>query len=276
VARFTLTTGGTPHEWPSFFLGQALRQDPGPLYYPVTLAFRLGPVTLAGLLMLLVVLRGRSARTAAVLWLIAYVALIIGLMTLGSKKLDRYMLPAIVGLDLVAGAGLWAAVSMLRWRRLSVLVLAAALLIQVGLLRQAHPYPLAFYNPLLGGAAGAQRVMLVGWGEGLDQVAEYLNAQPGAEDLVVSTFYDDVLRPLFRGTTVGLTRSGNLFEAVPLDFFIVYVNMAQRQIIPPEVAPDLVGASPEFTVSINGAEYAWVYRLSPPRPKAGDPTREGG
>ena len=44
-----------------------------------------------------------------------------------------------------------------------------------------RPYPLSYYNPLLGGGATASRWLLVGWGEGLDQVAVYLNAQDGAD-----------------------------------------------------------------------------------------------
>jgi hypothetical protein len=41
-----------------------------------------------------------------------------------------------------------------------------------------HPYYLGYYNPLLGGGATAQRVMLVGWGEGMEQVGAWLRARP--------------------------------------------------------------------------------------------------
>ena len=50
------------------------------------------------------------------------------------------------------------------------------------------PYALAYYNPRRGGPA-ASRVLLVGWGEGLDQVAAYLNAQPSSERQLIAIYF---------------------------------------------------------------------------------------
>ena len=50
------------------------------------------------------------------------------------------------------------------------------------------PYALAYYNPLVGGGPAASRVLLVGWGEGLDQVAAYLNAQPSSERQLIAIY----------------------------------------------------------------------------------------
>src|SRR5262245_4240877 len=41
--------GGSPHGWGNFFMGRAIA-DPGPLFYPVAIALRLTPWTLAGLM----------------------------------------------------------------------------------------------------------------------------------------------------------------------------------------------------------------------------------
>ncbi len=41
-----------------------------------------------------------------------------------------------------------------------------------------HPYYLSYYNPLLGGGAVAQRTLLIGWGEGMDQAGAWLREQP--------------------------------------------------------------------------------------------------
>ena len=261
VAVFALSVGGNPHELPNFFLGRTVQSDPGPLYYPVALAFRLGPLAVAGLVALPFGLRFRSAQRGPVAWLIAYVVLFVAVMTLGAKKFDRYALPALMVLDLLAGAGLWLALGALRGR-LAVIALGAAAGIQIALLGLAYPYPLAFYNPLLGGAAGAEHAIVVGWGEGLEQTAAYLNAQPGADGLVAATLYDDVLRPLFRGRTIGIgDPERNYHEVDYYDYYVIYVNMAQRRFIPEAVARVMAAEPPEFTAVVHGVEYAWVYRV---------------
>jgi hypothetical protein len=253
---FFALVGGEPHTWSNFFLGQVLFGDPGPLYYPVALAFRLGPVTLAGLLAVLAVVWRRRPGSGPAVWLGLYVVLFIGVMSLGAKKLDRYMLPAIMVSDLLAGAGLWYALSWLRSARLPVLAAAALVGAQVMLLWQAQPYPLAFYNPVLGGAGSAQRTILVGWGEGLEQAADYLNAKPDAERLSARTLYSDALRPLFHGVAL------RLGEPRPADYLVVYVNMTQRELIPFVDRRVVAEESPEFTVTINGLDYARIYRVT--------------
>jgi hypothetical protein len=96
---------------------------------------------------------------------------------------------------------------------------------------------------------------MVGWGEGLDQVADFLNAQPGAENMVAKTHYHHVLRSMFRGNTVRVP------DPTPVNYFVVYVNMAQRLIIPPTVVQLMHMVPPDFTAYVNGRPYAWVYRV---------------
>ena len=262
VARFALSIGGSPHSWSNFFLGQPV-DDPGWLYYPVALGFRLGPPTLLGLAGLAVVARWRELRSGPVFGLITYVVLFVVVMTLGPKKFDRYMLPSVIALDLLAGVGLWVLARQVLRGRLRAVLLAFPLLAQALLLWQAYPHPIAFYNPVLGGATAAQRAIMVGWGEGLEQSAAYLNAQPDAERLIVTTHYHHVLRPLFRGATV---RTGAYLvppEGAPMvqpDYFVLYVNMAQRGLIPASVRPIIAGP-PEHTAVVHGVEYARIYRL---------------
>jgi hypothetical protein len=101
---------------------------------------------------------------------------------------------------------------------------------------------------------------LLGWGEGLDQVAAYLNRQPNAERLTVSTLYHHALRPQFRGRTV------RIVEPVTPDYYVQYVNMAQRQLAPPGIQRLLESRQPEHIVRIHGIEYAQIYRLPPGLP----------
>ena len=48
VVGFVLREGGRPHNWSNYFLGEHVTDDPGPLFYPVALLFRLSPFVLGG------------------------------------------------------------------------------------------------------------------------------------------------------------------------------------------------------------------------------------
>jgi hypothetical protein len=254
VIAFVQAEGAQPHLWPNYFLGQPLSNDPGPLYYPIALLVRLGPVPLAGLAALgLLVWRRRLPL--AVLGLGAFTLLFIGLMTIGAKKLDRYLLPALLVLDLLAAIGLWHLIRTRITARARLASIGLVVVVQAVVFGRASPDFIAAYNPLLGGVHGATQLVLVGWGEGLDQTAKYLNARPDAERLVVTTHYHDVLRPLFRGKTVRMA------EPARLDYCVVYINMLQRDLIPPVVRAAMVFEPPEFTAYVQGEPYAWVYRV---------------
>jgi hypothetical protein len=129
---------------------------------------------------------------------------------------------------------------------------------QATLIAQVQPYSLSFYNPLLGGAAAARRTTVVGWGEGLDQVAGYLNAQPEAARQRIAVYFPLVRN--FQGMVDGTV--SEIGDPVPVDYVVDYVNAAQRDQTPPEV----MGLSPSFVVRINGVIYARVFRLTPARP----------
>jgi 4-amino-4-deoxy-L-arabinose transferase-like glycosyltransferase len=264
---FTLQTSGE-HRPGNYFMGQAV-SDPGPLYYPVAIMFRLAPLALAGLIALGVLLPHRSARRPTFLLMLTIVGFI-AFLSLATKKLDRYTLPAFPSLDLLAGLGLW---TLGTWiapylsrrgfdehrRRLLLGIAAVAIVLAQALpLATVAPYALAYYNPIMGGAPAAQRVLLVGWGEGLDQVAAYLNARPEIDRKLVAIYFPLELN--FQGMIPAtVTQWG---DPRPVDYVVDYVSAAQRSQTPAEVT----GLTPEREVWINGILYARVYRLSPPRP----------
>ena len=250
MAQFTERVGGGEHD--NFFLGSPL-EDPGPLFYPLALLFRLSPLTLLGLALVpacwrwLVSDQRRPALTFG-----AYCLGFALMMSVAPKKFDRYLLPIFPALGLMAGLGLWTVAT----RKVSMVpLLAGTLVLQAALLLSVHPYHLAYYNPVLGGGAAAQRVMLVGWGEGLDQVARYLNGQPrwlGAP--TVATSYHRVLQTQLEGSALPLERVGMA------DYVVPYVNTLQRGAELEALAPYLDAGRPELDVWINGIEYARVYR----------------
>ena len=272
IVEYQRLQSATPHGPGNYFLGRPTA-DPGYGYYAVAVMFRLSPVLMAGLIALSVVLPPPARRRQAYL-LVGFVLGFLLFVTLASKKLDRYALPMFPSLALLAGLGLWTVYEELagrlaragrdarRW--LLVGLVGAVGAGQALALVSVAPYPLAFYNPFVGGGPAAERVMLVGWGEGLDQVAEYLNAQPDAATSRIAIYYPQVLN--FQGMVAGtLHRFG---DPVPTDYVVDYVNASQRGQLPQEVW----GATPNFVVELNGIVYAQVFKLDPPRVLGSDAT----
>ncbi len=209
-------TGG--HAKGTYFLGQVSR-DPGPLFYPVTWLYRATPLVLLGII------------AAPITWLLArrrshppekeatgldwsafrrYLPLI-GLfilgyylfMTIGEKKQDRYFLPVYPWLNLVGAAGLLYTTAYLLKGRLArhstTLVLLAVLVVNGSLAAYNFPYYFTYYNPLLGGIQSAAKNLTVGWGEGMDLVAEYLNQKEDPANTRVSLWYESTFAPYYRG-----------------------------------------------------------------------------
>jgi hypothetical protein len=254
VAEFAVTLGGTPHTWPTYFLGAPTTGDPGLLFYPVAIVLRLGPVASLGLLALVVLAAtGRLRGNAPVIWLLVFVVIFVDIMAIGSKKFDRYMLPVLAVLTVAAGVGIWGVGRLLR-RRLQIALVALAVAAQAAWLVTEYPYPIAAYNPLAGGTAAARQLIMVGWGEGLEQTAAYMNGLPNAEGLTTSTQYHHVLRPQVKGRTVRVPSDRTI------DYFVVYVNMVQRNLVPPQVLEKMATTPPVYTALVNGVPFAWVYQ----------------
>jgi hypothetical protein len=190
--------GGRPNGDGQFFNGQAVG-DPGVWFYPVASLFRTTPVMLIGLIaFVLLAMRDNrrffTQRDAVIPVLIAFAAFWTLVMTLGPKKFDRYVLPIWTALLVLAATGIvhgyeaaraWcirrAAVvrrggDFLQRAPLAGLVMMGA--IEIGQVVWYHPYYLSYYNPLFGGGAAAQRMFLIGWGEGMDQVGAWLSLRP--------------------------------------------------------------------------------------------------
>ena len=100
----------------------------------------------------------------------------------------------------------------------------------------AYPYYLGYFNPLLGGAQKASQVMMVGWGEGLDQAADYLNALPGSKGLkVISWCGEGCFSYFFKGYTIEMDWDMSPAEIQKADYAILYINQLQRQLPSAEV-----------------------------------------
>ncbi len=200
--------------------------------------------------------------------LLLYAFLFTAFMTLGEKKQDRYILPVYPVLDVLAAIGL-VYVSGIRFAIPKVkqsvvskqsLVFLVLFLFQGILVVASHPYYFTYYNPLLGGGRTAARMITVGWGEGLDQAADYLSNLPDAEGLRVASWYHNSFAPFFRGKAA--RHDSDAGETMKSDYAVVYRNQIQRELPTTELVQYLVGHyTPVFTATMRGVEYAYVYRL---------------
>ena len=255
MITYTEEVGGGDHE--NFFLGQPV-SDPGPLYYVVAFGLRAAPLTLLGIALLLICLLPIGPRRAPRHWhglvagLLAFVALFTAMMMIPPKKFDRYLLPTFPAWEILAAVGFWLALGRLlpRWRGqllpIGLLVLGLA---QAWPAYRVFPYYLSYYNPLLGGGKAASKMIVVGWGEGLDLVTGYLNTKPDAERLTLAGFYPRVLMAQFKGNVL----PDKQYDPAEADYIVLYVNAAQRDLAN-TLRTAIRGRKAEQIVTINGAE----------------------
>ena len=253
-----LGQGLAPHENENFFLGHPTA-DPGPLFYPLAWLFRTTPWILVGLAIsplslfpFLCTCRGDERRVLRVLW--GFILFFSLLMTLGAKKFDRYLLPIFPLVDLLAA---WGLVSLGRrlalfrkplYRRMGLAMLAAT---QLGQVLSAYPYYLSYYNPLAGGARLATKALLVGWGEGMERAAAYLNGKEDASELRVTAWYQSPLLPFFHGESSVLSEAD-----YSTDYFVFYINERQRE--PGRAHHYCLPQGPEEVIRAKGIDYAWI------------------
>lgn len=272
IADYASTHATDPEYQELYFLGRTVvGRDPGVLFYVVVLLWRMTPLSLIGLIGSLVWLaRQRQenpspwSQRAEVLVLLGFVLLYMAGMSLGAHKRTRYLLPIFPLLDVVGAVGLvWLGqVLARRWlsawsaRRLTAVGLGALLLVQSAVVLPHHPYYYDFYNPLLGGGPVAVKLIRVGWGEGMDQVADFLNTRSNPDDLIVATRFGKYMVD-FEGERILLDKTWRWLQA---DYVVFYVQHVQKMLEPsPGVIRYFQRRTPEHVVRLGGIDYAWVY-----------------
>ncbi len=276
------------HVNPNFFMGQST-SDPGLIFYPIAYFFRITPATVFGLAAAALAARRRAfpfdrplVRRAALGFLLFGLIFVL-LISLPAKKFDRYILPAFPAFEVISALG-WAALA--GWagawwarrrgqnneqRPLSAtrpFWTAAAVTLLVGLVplhsfftALHYPYYLTYFNPLAGGSLTAPKVMIIGWGEGLDQAAAWLNAQPDAEKLRIVSWYHDGPLSYFTKAEPGGVRYGSSLAWLDNDFVVLYINQIQRNIPSPEAIDWYLAQEPALRVDFGGLELARVYDM---------------
>lgn len=283
--------GSNPHMTGNFFLGHE-DPAPGPLFYPVALVLRTTPWSLVGLLLLpLAIWRNpgyqqpadndgetttrHQIRTLVVLAM--FVVLFTAAMSIFPKKFNRYLVPVFPSLDILAAVGLaWVGTYMQEsLRSLRSLwfnyaftprlkQLAATVILLAGCINAAwiHPYAITYFNQVFGGPPAGARTFSIGWGEGFDQVAAWLNQQLDITGVVTAAIMVNALNPYLRHGAQATTPRG---ETLPdsAGYVVVYVYQAQGTVFPP-FDDYYAHKTPLHTITIHGIEYAWIYQVPPP------------
>ncbi|MFN0070030.1 MAG: glycosyltransferase family 39 protein [Chloroflexota bacterium] len=253
MLEFLKDTGGEADEVGSFFFGQSLG-DPGPLYYPVALAFRLSLGLLLGLVGLIACWRsvgGKGAIGLVALYVVGFTVMMIA----SPKKFDRYLLPIEPMLAILAALGAIAGARRLLTWRPAIPASVAVISLQLLTIGLVYPYYLAYYNPLLGGGAVAARSVMVGNGEGLDLAADWLNAQPRATESWVAAHSFDILQGMYVGSGEPLR------ERAPsqADYILLYGRRIQMRRWGPSLDAYLASRQTLHTVTLNGIDYVQIY-----------------
>ena len=254
------------HTLGNYFMGRPML-DPGWAFYPTAILFRLSPLSLVGLLASVgwwACSKKQDHERIGFAVLLLYTALFGAFMSLGAKKFDRYILPVFPALEIAASFGLVWLLRIARARMdgqrgtwVTALGAVAAIAFSLALALPHQPHYLTYYNPLLGGTRRAHDVLLLGWGEGYEEIVPYLNAKPNAQNLQVAVSRFSGFAPVFRGEP----RSMRTYTSWETDYVVIYVGQVQRRryewiLEEYHYNPD---AEPEHVVTMHGVDYAWIY-----------------
>lgn len=260
-----------------FFRGQ-FTDSPDSSFYPFVLALRLSPILQFGVLAFAVKLftrpRSISQRVLAVA-IVPIVTLVI--LSLSSSKIDRYailVVPELIFMSTVgwlfAIDGILMAISA-RFSRdkpslgasswVQPMLLSLLALFQSLQLVAYTPYFISYYNPLFGGIQFAQKILMIGQGEGLDLVGQKLYEEAQDTKLSVCTWYSLVMDQYFRGPLEGmyLDDDGLRQKLIASNRVVLYVNQFQRQLPSPKILEYFSQQSPLQTVNIKGLDYAVLH-----------------
>lgn len=174
------------------------------------------------------------------------------------KKGDRYMLPVFLAFDAITGLALVSQFK--KYAKLAIALCVIGISWQAYEIAQLHPYELAYRNPFFASVAKGRTM---GWGEGLDLAAAYLNEKPNAKDLLVAAYYESSFAYHFKGTFTSAERLGKeSAEEIGADYIVLYRTMEGRA---PErwetkVLAEYKSKTPEKIISLNNEEYVWIYK----------------
>lgn len=168
----------------------------------------------------------------------------------------RYVIPTVVALSLLAGAGVVVLGEVAaRWRARALAAPAAVLVVYLVIVcARIRPYYLDYYGEQVGGTAAVARTRrfeVAWWGEGLEDAIDHVNRHAAPGDRVHRACVEPSHLTWFRG---------DLWEPVTEPRAARWLVHYQPSWRPCPIPP---GAKPVHTVRAGGAPLAIVYRIAP-------------
>lgn len=259
---------GSAHK--TFFWGRYYRKDPGLGFYPRALLVRFTPEVLVGGAIGVFMFAGRAARRGlvrvqgrrgalrwALLGLLCAYGPYILILLVTPKKLDRYALPLLPPLCLLAAYGILGVVRRIRPPTLAALLVAFGLVAGWRAVRLArvHPFPITWATDLPG--RPAERALMLGWGEGLREAGRFIAADAAARGAapprVWSRYWHNSLRPFLPDYEKSRIKRA--------EYIVRYLPNLQRGWSRDDIKANARGLL--HTVELGGRGYVWV--LAGPR-----------
>lgn len=242
-----------------FWFGK-ITADPGPLFYPIVLIGRYTPVFFVGLLTSLYLLWSNRFKLLSnrkirffgliVLYSVFYLLMI----TLVSKKLDRYSLPIVLPLGVLAS---WV-ISDIFNKKAVIYFIFGLLIMRGALFYGLHPNYLAYYSPFIGGVRDGRYVIEPKWLVGYDRVAKYFNEKqarhPGQEIKVAIADFD-YLRPFADFKVLNIRNEVERNEA---EYLVLPAFREERNGFYEEIYKL---KKPNAIIKVAGVDYYYIYEL---------------
>lgn len=250
------------------------------LYYPLFIIIRELPIVvlLAGAGILAAVRRSSWPWRSLALYMAGFVAAYYFALLIEPKKLERYFLPAIGPMILLAGLGLE---RLLHWRPTVQPILrwgfGISLVLELTVLWLHAPYFQTYENVFTGwikptGLVRSQ-AMYFSWGEGINEAAVYLRAENNGQFPVVASWYAGNFCLYGREAnvqtypfhpTAGLSCPPGLrllADADEADYIVLSRDQITQRIYP-RLLDDIqrLGWAPEKIITLNGRPYLWIYQ----------------
>ena len=166
---------GVERDHVQYFFGK-LVNNPGVFYYPVVFVLRSSIYLLGGIIgYLLLGNKNNKLEKDFTLYLFLYAILYAVLLTVPSKKLDRYILPSISSLTLVAALFFYRVLNEIDLKKR--LKYPALLFPALLYLFMIHPDYLSYYNPVFGGLKTGIRVIEPKWMIGTKEITKYFRQE---------------------------------------------------------------------------------------------------
>lgn len=247
-----------------FFWGMIDDGNHGPLFYPVSFLMMTTPMTMLflpiffGFFIKNLCKSGLDDFNKKLIVIILYVILFTAQMALSLKSFPRYILPVFPMVDIMAAIGLYFLFKKYINKNLVLYSLLGGLIIaQLSLLIPISPYFLSYTNPIaFGGPSHATDMILMGWGEGNDLAANYLNQKPDAQNLTVAVDYNGFAQ-YFMGKTIPM--DGTLSVIENADYIVFYISALQRN-WNKDVLEYFRNETPEKIIEWNGIDYCHIYK----------------